>query len=189
MDYIEIVGAIVGLLYLWLEYKASIYLWFAGIVMPLIYIYVFYKAGLYADMGINGYYLLAGLYGWIMWMRRTGSSPERSITRTPLKLVLPLTAVCVLVFMAIAFLLIRFTDSTVPYADAFITALSIVAMWMLAYKYLEQWLVWLVVDIASCMLFFYKGLYPTTFLYGLYSVIAVFGYFKWKKLMNETETK
>lgn len=189
MDYIEITGAFVGLLYLWLEYKASIYLWFVGIVMPLIYIYVFYRAGLYADMGINVYYLLAGLYGWILWMRKSGSSSERRISHTPLKLIFPLIGIFAFVFAGIAFLLLRFTDSTVPYADAFITALSIVAMWMLAYKYLEQWLVWLVVDIVSCILFIYKGLYPTTVLYGLYSVIAVFGYFKWRKLMNETETK
>lgn len=189
MDYIEITGAVVGLLYLWLEYKASIYLWFAGIVMPLIYIFVFYRAGLYADMGINVYYLLAGLYGWVLWMRKSGSATERSITRTPLKLVVPLTVLSVLVFAGIAFLLIRFTDSTVPYADAFITALSIVAMWMLAYKYLEQWLVWIVVDIASTILFLYKGLYPTAVLYGIYSVIAVFGYIEWKKIIHENEMK
>lgn len=190
MNYLEIIGTLVGLLYLYLEYKASIYLWFAGTVMPLIYIYVFYDAGLYADMGINIYYLLAGLYGLLIWMKAPDQKgEERPISTTPLKLYLPIIVTFAILFAAIAFILIRYTDSTVPFADAFVTALSIIGMWMLAYKYIEQWLVWIVVDVACCGLYIYKGLYPTTILYGLYSVIAVFGYFKWKKMMLYNELK
>lgn len=184
MDYVEIIGTLVGLLYLYLEYKASIYLWFAGVVMPLIYIYVFYAAGLYADMGINIYYLLAGLYGLVIWMKAPDQKgEERPISRTPMKYYLPIIIIFALLYAGIAFLLMRYTDSTVPYADSFVTALSIIGMWLLAYKYIEQWLVWIVVDVVCCGLYLYKGLYPTTALYGLYSVIAVFGYFKWKKMM------
>lgn len=185
MDYLEIIGTLIGLLYLYLEYKASIYLWFAGVVMPLIYIYVFYAAGLYADMGINIYYLLAGLYGLVMWMKKSDQKEgeERPISYTPVKYFLPIIIIFAILFVGIAFILTRYTDSTVPYADSFVTALSIIGMWLLAYKYIEQWLVWIVVDVACCALYLYKGLYPTTILYGLYSVIAVFGYFKWKKMM------
>ena len=68
MNFLEIFGTIVGLVYLWLEYRASIYLWIAGIIMPAIYIFVYYKAGLYADFGINIYYLIAAIYGWFFWM-------------------------------------------------------------------------------------------------------------------------
>lgn len=187
MDYIEITGSLVGLLYLYLEYKASIYLWFAGIIMPFIYIYVFYKAGLYADMGINIYYLIAGLYGWFVWLKQPDKKQERLVTQTPSEIIFPLIIIFIVFFVAISFLLIRFTDSTVPYGDAFITALSVIGMWMLAYKYLEQWLVWLVVDVVCCILFIYKGLYPTTILYGLYAIIAVFGYLKWKKMILKTD--
>lgn len=67
---LEIIGTIVGLVYLWLEYRASIYLWIAGIIMPAIYIFVYYDAGLYADFGINIYYLGAAVYGWMMWKIR-----------------------------------------------------------------------------------------------------------------------
>ena len=67
MNYLELAGTLVGLAYLWLEYKASIYLWIASIIMPAIYIVVYYQAGLYADFGINIYYLLASVYGWIAW--------------------------------------------------------------------------------------------------------------------------
>lgn len=179
------IGALIGLLYLYLEYKASIYLWFAGIIMPLIYIYVFYKAGLYADMGINAYYLLAGIYGWLLWMRKSQQKgEERPISYLPKRYLIPVMIIFVALYAAIVFLLIRFTDSNVPYGDGFVTALSVIGMWMLAYKYIEQWLVWMIVDIACCGLYVYKELYPTTILYGIYAVIALFGYFKWKKMMH-----
>ena len=88
------------------------------------------------------------------------------------------------VFRRIARILIEYTDSNVPWLDSFTTALSIVGMWMLARKYIEQWFAWILVDIVCCGLYIYKDLYFTSALYGLYSIIAIFGYFKWKKIMN-----
>ncbi|KAA6333586.1 Thiamine pyrophosphokinase [termite gut metagenome] len=183
MNYLEITGTLIGLLYLWLEYKASIYLWAAGIIMPAIYIFVYYEAGLYADTGINIYYLLAALYGWALWKRGSGTAEELPITHTPAHVLLPVSLVLIAGFSLIAWLLINYTDSNVPWTDSFITALSIVGMWMLAKKYVEQWLVWMVVDAVSCGLYVYKDLYLTSGLYGFYAVIAVFGYLKWKRMM------
>lgn len=185
MNYLEITGTLVGLLYLWLEYRASIYLWIAGIVMPAIYIFVYYRAGLYADFGINIYYLGAAVYGWMVWMRGSGKGGKKElpITRTPPKTYLPLALVFLLSLGGIAWILIRFTDSNVPWLDSFTTALSIVGMWMLARKYVEQWWAWIIVDVVCCGLYIYKELYFTSALYGLYSIIAIFGYFKWKRMM------
>ena len=179
MQYIELLGTIVGLLYLWLEYRASIYLWVASV-----------DAGLYADFGINIYYLIIAIYGWAAWrygfsIGRGSEGRELPISHTPARLWLPLAAITGVVFAVIAWVLINLTDSTVPYADAFTTALSVVGMWMLARKYIEQWWVWLVVDVASVALYIYKDLYFTAALYALYAVVAVFGYRKWKKLMSE----
>ena len=201
-NFLEIFGTIVGLLYLWFEYRASIYLWIVGIIMPAIYIFVYYDAGLYADFGINIYYLIAAVYGWFFWVwgRRkekrnhsnapdceeahaSNASNDLPIVHTPRRYYLPLTMVFVLSFIGIAWILIYFTDSNVPWLDSFTTALSIVGMWMLARKYIEQWWAWIVVDIVCCGLYIYKDLYFTSALYGLYSIIAIFGYFKWKKLM------
>ena len=199
LNFLEIFGTIVGLVYLWLEYRASIYLWIAGIVMPAIYIFVYYKAGLYADFGINIYYLIAAIYGWFFWMwghrkkkgqlttadASTGDTPkDLPIVHTPGKCYLPLFLVFVVSFLGIAWILIAYTDSNVPWLDSFTTALSIVGMWMLARKYIEQWFAWILVDIVCCGLYIYKDLYFTSVLYGLYSIIAIFGYFKWKKLMS-----
>lgn len=181
----ELLGTIVGLIYLWLEYKASIYLWIAGVIMPAIYLYVYFEAGLYADFGINVYYLLAAIYGWIVWSSgKKDNSDELPITCMPRHYWLKLFVVFLLVFLAIAWLLITQTDSTVPWADSFTTALSIVGMWMLARKYLQQWWVWIVVDVACSALYIYKELYFTAVLYALYAIIAIFGYLKWKKMMS-----
>lgn len=194
MESLEILGTIVGLLYLWLEYRASIYLWIAGIVMPAIYIFVYYDAGLYADFGINIYYLVAAVYGWFFWIwgrrrrqnngQSAGKSGDLPIVHTPLRYYLPLVAVFIVSFIGIAWILINYTDSNVPWLDSFTTALSIVGMWMLARKYVEQWFAWILVDVVCCGLYIYKDLYFTSVLYGLYSIIAIFGYFKWKKMMQ-----
>ena len=183
---LELVGTLVGLIYLWLEYRASIYLWMASVIMPAIYIFVYYEAGLYADFGINIYYLGAAVYGWLVWKYapKPKEQAELPITKMPKRNWLRALVVFIVAQFLIAWVLINFTDSDVPWWDAFTTALSIIGMWMLARKYLEQWLVWIVVDVVCVGLYLYKGLYFTSGLYALYSVIAVFGWLNWKRLMK-----
>lgn len=190
MNYLELFGSLVGLAYLWLEYKASIYLWIACIIMPAIYIFVYYRAGLYADFGINIYYLIASVYGWMAWKKKQekdGNLHDIPITCTPRTYWLPLAGITALLFVGITWILVCFTDSTVPYWDSFTTALSITALWMLARKYVEQWLAWIAVDAVCFGLYIYKELYFTSALYGLYTVIAIFGYIKWKQLMQSAQ--
>ncbi|MBO5271755.1 MAG: nicotinamide mononucleotide transporter [Muribaculaceae bacterium] len=189
MEYLEIIGTIVGLIYLWLEYHASIYLWLASIVMPLIYIFIYHDAGLYADMGINIYYVIASIYGIICWRwgisrkNKKDASTALKITHTPTSRITPLSIISIALTFAIAYILITFTDSNVPWWDSVTTSLSIVAMWMMARKYIEQWWVWIVVDVISAGLYVYKELFFTAGLYALYAIIAYFGYKKWKELM------
>ena len=189
-QYIEILGTAVGLIYLWQEYRASIYLWITSIIMPAIYLYVYYQAGLYADFGINIYYLVIALYGWLAWRDnfslrgKRKESKELSISHIRQGVIIRLALLFLAAWAIISYILIHYTNSTVPFTDAFTTALSIVGMYMLARKYIEQWWVWLVVDITSCALYIYKELYFTAALYALYAIIAIFGYRKWKQLMN-----
>lgn len=184
MEALEVLGVAVGVLYLYLEYRASPWLWAASIAMPALYLPVYYEAGLYADFGISIYYILASVYGLACWLRGTAKSGKPlAITRTPGAMWLPLALAFAAIFATIGFVLSRFTDSTVPWADAATTALSIVAMWMLARKYVEQWLVWIAVDVASAALYAYKDLWFTGALYLAYAVVALLGYRKWKRLM------
>lgn len=190
MDYLEIIGTAIGIVYLYLEYKANVWVWVASIAMPAVYLSVYWNAGLYADFGISIYYLLASIYGLYCWLRGRNRqdgediSPLR-IQNFPKTLYPRVIIVFSLLFILIGYTLQNFTDSTVPWADAFTTALSIIAMWMLAKKYVEQWLVWIVADLACAVLYVYKDLWFTGALYLAYAVIAVFGYRKWKRIMAQ----
>lgn len=187
MNILEIIGTIIGLVYLYFEYKSSIYLWIPATIMPAIYIFVYYDAGLYADFGINVYYLLAAIIGWIYWKykQEKQENKEFPITKTPYKYYLIFTLTFITAFGVISWILLKFTDSNVPYLDSFTTALSIVGMWMLTKKYVEQWIAWIIVDIVSSGLYIYKELYFTAGLYAIYTVIAIFGYYYWIKLMKK----
>ena len=186
---IEIVAAVIGLTYLFLEYKANVWLWPVGIVMSLFYVIVYVTGKFYADAALQVYYIGANAYGLMKWTasRRSGNvSPELEteelkICRTPKKQWLPLMLVSVGLWMLLFLILRTCTDSPVPLGDAFTTALSIVAMWMLSRKYIEQWLFWVVVNVVCVALYFWKGLYPTGVLYCVYVIVAVLGYFRWKK--------
>ena len=187
LRFLDILGFVVRLVYLWLEYKASIWLWLAGIIMPAIDLFLYYKAGLYADFGMAIYYCLAGIYGFLAWkyFKSSNKKTEFPITRFPKKLIIPATAIALTLWAAIWWILIKYTDSTVPVADAFTTALSIVALWALSRKYAEQWLIWLVVDLVCCVLYVRKGIPFKASIYGLYSVVAVLGYRKWLRVLQD----
>lgn len=181
---LQLIGIALGLLYLWLEYRAHIGLWLVGLVMPLVHGVLYYKAGLYADCAMNGYYVLAGLYGLAVWRRAPKQSAGGRIVATPRTLLLQLIVIGAASQAGIYILLTAFTNSSVPYWDSLTTALSVVAMWMLSRKYLEQWLVWLAVDVLTVGLYFYKGIPFTAGLYALYAVLAVGGYLRWRRMMR-----
>lgn len=186
MDYqvLDVVGSVVGLVYIYQEYKASIWLWLTGIIMPLIYMFVYYEAGLYADFGMQIYYALAAVYGFLYWKfgkKRDAQSEEIPITHYPRRFVLPSLLVFLALWGLLYFVLVRFTNSTVPVLDSFGNSLSFIGLWALARKYIEQWWIWIVVDIELSVLYAYKGIPFTAGLYALYVSIAVAGYIKWKK--------
>ena len=195
---LDVLGFITGILYLYWEYFANPKMWIAELIMPLIMCWLFFDKGLYADFSMNIYYFLIAIYGYIVWTRNraTGSASKAKDKSTQKKYIRPIThipvkfliyagiAFCFLYFL-IAWWLVTLTDSTVPYWDAFTTALSIVAMWMLARKYVEQWLAWILVDAVSAGLYLYKDIPLSALRYVIYTVIAVFGYAKWRRLMKE----
>lgn len=191
--WLDILGTITGLVYIYQEYKASIYLWLTGIIMPVIYIFVYLDAHLYADFGMQVYYVLAAVYGFLTWqwnkfMKKGDGSrhtEELPITHMPLRAVIPAMAVFLVMWVGIYYILILFTNSTVPVLDSFGNALSIIGLWALARKYVEQWLIWIVADIELSALYVYKDIPFTAMLYALYVVIAVAGYRKWLQIMKK----
>ncbi len=192
---LEVAGFCIGVLYLWWEYHADPRLWLASVIMPAISMWIYFSKGIYADFAINIYYFLIAIYGYIVWTRRGKSSGKEKDENKKIKEGLPITripakilagcAVCFLILWGALYGALHWlTDSTVPLADAFTTSLSIVAMWMLARKYIEQWIAWIAVDAVCVGLYIYKGIYLYALLYAAYTIVAFFGYFKWKKIMG-----
>lgn len=185
---LEILGVTIGLIYLWYEYHANARVWIASVIMPCISMWLYFRKGLYADFAINIYYVAIAIYGYLAWTLKSKTAsrkikPARHITHTPVPVVCGCLAAFAALWWLIYYVLEYYTDSNVPVADAFTTALSIVALWMMARKYIEQWWAWLVVDAVCVGLYIYKGIYFYAALYTAYTVIAVFGYLKWKRLM------
>ena len=187
---IDIIGLVLGLLYLWLEYRANIWLWAVGIIMPIVNSYLLFAKGLYADFGMEFYYVVIAIYGYYCWRwgNKTDTGTELPITHYKSRHVVASIMTGLVLWGGIYWFLKYHTNSTVPILDSFTTSLSAVAMWALARKYLEQWLLWLVVDAVSCGLYSYKGIPFRACLYGLYTVIAVLGYLKWKKMVATDAT-
>ena len=188
---LEVLGFSVGLLYLWWEYHADSRLWLASVVMPAISLWIYFGKGLYADFAINIYYFGIAVYGYLVWTRvkRSGQKAEKEEKALPISHIkLHQALVCLIVsailWAGIYFILHYLTDSNVPLADAFTTALSITGMWMLARKYVEQWIAWIAVDAVCVVLYIYKGIPLYATLYGIYTIIAFIGYRKWLRMMH-----
>ena len=157
---------------------------FRSLLTSALYVVVFFGAKLYADMTLNLYYVAVSIYGLSLWrVRKSGSAevPRRAITykRTPARLWVRLAAITLSLYLLQWYLLKRFTDSPVPSADALVTAMSITATWMLAKKYLEQWWLWIFINLFSIGLFLNRGLLPTAFLFLVYALMAIVGYRHW----------
>jgi nicotinamide mononucleotide transporter len=186
---LDILTTVLGLLYIWLEYRASIALWVVGIIMPALDIVLYWQHGLYGDSGMACYYMLAALYGFYVWrFKKTRKKREPlPIIYMPRDQYLPAVAFFFVAWAAIYYVLVTWTNSTVPVLDSFTNALSFVALWALARKYVEQWLFWIAVDVVCCILYIQKGIPFKALLYGLYVAIAVAGYFKWKSMAKRVK--
>ena len=179
--YVEVCGTLTGFLYLGFSIRQHPLTWPVGLLNALFYIFVFFSSKIYADMTLQFYYVAISIYGWWCWYHGSSSGNSLKVSSASQALWLKLSVIFLLLFVAIAFVLIRFTDSQVPYWDAITTALSILATWMLARKKIEHWLVWVFVDAISIGLFIVKELYPPTLLFMVYTILAIYGYFEWKK--------
>jgi nicotinamide mononucleotide transporter len=181
---VEVFGAATGIAYVILEIKRNILLWPLGIITSAVYIYVFGHNGFYANMGLQGYYLVISVYGWYYWRRQ--QQDEQEGTQSDVRKIGHATAGWCLLAAAVLWaglwiLLDRATDSPVPVWDGLITSLSVVATWMLTKKYLEQWYVWIGANAIAVVVYLGMGMYPTAVLFMVYFVMAVIGVRAWKK--------
>lgn len=203
--WLDIVTTVLGLAYILFEYRANVWMWVVGFLMQSLGIILYYQKGLYADCAMEFYYLAMTVYGFWRWVAPSKpsrgeayASPSEDEKKTSAGL--PITSFfksspqggrrggllligTTALWMLIYWLLCTFTDSNVPLADSFTTALSVLGIWALAHKYLEQWFIWIAVDVVTCVLYAYKELPFKSGLYALYVLIAIMGYFRWRRLM------
>jgi nicotinamide mononucleotide transporter len=213
-NYIEVFGAITGIIYVFLEIRQTIWLWPLGIVTSGAYVLIFFSGKLYADMSLQAYYVVISVLGWYWWVRGAGQRARGeelrakgrgqraedsglvtqslkqglAVTRIKLKLAAVLFTVFIILYAVMFFILSRLTDSPVPEWDSFLTSLSIIATWMLARKIYEHWYLWVVVNILSVVLYFWRGLYPTVVLYIIYGTMSFIGLRTWKKTIMENNS-
>lgn len=187
MSPIEIIAALFGLLSVWLTVKENIWCWPTGLVMVFLYIFIFYEVRLYSDVILQVIYVFLQIYGWDAWLHGGKERQKLSVSRiTPLKRIL-WGGVAVVGTFSLGLIMHRYTDAALPYWDAAITVLSLIAQWLMAKKVLESWIIWITVDAIAISIYAIKGLYPTTALYTVFLVLAFFGYAAWKKAYSQVK--
>lgn len=186
---LDIITTILGLIYIWLEYKASIALWVVGIIMPALDIVLYWQYGLYGDAAMACYYTVAAIYGYCIWRfckkRNQREGEPMPVTHMRKSLYLPTLVFFLLAWAATWYVLVTWTNSNVPCLDAFTNALSFVGLWSLARKYVEQWLFWIIVDAVCTYLYISKGIPFKAGLYALYVIIAIAGWKKWNEMAKQ----
>lgn len=178
---LEILGFITGAVCVYLNTRQNVLGWFFGIVNAVLYAAVFWQARLYADMSLQGYYFVTSIYGWWMWLYGGANHDTLPVTKTPRKLYPVFFGIFIAMTLMWGFLLERYTDGSMTYADSALTVASLIGQWMMARKYLENWILWIVADVCYVAMYFYKDLHLTAVLYFIFLVLAGMGYFSWKK--------
>lgn len=186
--WVSIVGIVFGILYLYLEYRASIWMWAASIAMAAFYVFIFYDTHLYASMGIYIYFFLASVYGWIMWGIRDKNEQTGKdiISRMPKRKALLVIVSVLVVWAVIYIILIRFSSDAggITVSDALTTSLNIVALWMVSRKWAEQWLLLVPANFISAVLLFMQEDILSAFLFFVFFVVSIAGYFNWKRMSS-----
>lgn len=184
---LEIVAVIFGFLSVWYSKQNNILVFPTGMISTSIFVYLLLKWGLLGDMMINGYYFIMSVYGWYVWTRKVDATHVTPISRTTLKEKYLSLAIfmATLIFVYVVYTTFDKWTSWVAYVDTVTTAIFFVGMWLMARRKLENWIFWIIGDLISIPLYFYKGFTFTSFQYLGFTVIAIFGYIAWKKHLNK----
>jgi nicotinamide mononucleotide transporter len=177
----EVVGVAFGVLAVWLTVRESPWCWPTGLVNVGLFSVVFYQAKLYADMALQVVYVVLCLYGWHQWLHGGVGHGALHVSRAPRSALVGLGAAGIAGGVAIGLLLRHATDAALPYWDAGTASFSLVAQALQTRKWIECWLVWIVVDVVYVGMYLAKALYPTTGLYLVFLVLAALGWRQWTR--------
>lgn len=181
---IEAFAVVAGLIYLFFQIKAKPAMWVFGILMSLCYVYLNYRNQLYANMCLHIYYIVISLYGLLVWLgviKKRKGNQTRAIQSFPKKGIVPLVLVWAAVAAFLVWILGHLGETRTPWMDGSTSALSVIAMWMLARKYYQEWICWLICNPINVVMFAMAGMWPTAVMYAVYLVMGVVGFIQWRK--------
>ena len=182
MSLIEIFGLMSGILAVWLLIKQNIWTWPIGIAYAMASIYIFYSARLYSDLALHVFYLVMNFYGWYYWLKGDNRSESiLPVSSENKQVLLILLALCTIAIFIGGAVFSTYTDADLPYWDNTTSTLSLLAMWLQSRKKIESWTLWLLIDILSAGIYFYKEIYFYSLLYIIYAGMAFMGYIAWRK--------
>ena len=187
--FLEITAVIFGLFSVWYAKKDNILVFPTGLVSTFIYAYLLWQWNLLGDSMINVYYFVMSIYGWYHWTRKKGEVDEFpiSIMTNKEKVMAIIIFIATLFFVFIVYLYFKKFTSWYSYLDTILTAIFFVGMWLMAKRKIENWIFWILGDLLSIPLYFAKGYTFTSFQYIVFTIIAVYGYLEWKKILNNSK--
>lgn len=181
---LEIPAVITAFFNILLAAKNSIWNWLFGLIAVSLYGIIFYQTKLYANMSLQGIYFVFQIYGWYQWQYGGDKHTELSVSKTPLSQYSILSAAFIILFFTYFFTLSDYTNSTTPIIDSLTTAMSLIAQWMMCKRWIENWFLWMIMDLIAIEMYWNKNLHLTALLYGSFFILCCFGYRTWKKAMQ-----
>lgn len=181
VNYIELIGVLAGMIGVWLTARQVIWCWPVALINVVIYIYVFFKSHLYADFGLQIFYLFMTLYGWYNWLYGGKGHTTLFISRIKKKLILLIFIIGIPSQLMVGFLLSNYTNADYPYTDSFVSVWGIIGTFLMARKIMEHWMIWIVADLTSIVIFYKKELHATSVLYLIFTILAIYGLIKWNR--------
>lgn len=183
---LELVAVLFGIVSVYLSTRENIWSWPTALVNVSLFFALFYRSGLYSDTGLQVVYFVLSIYGWYEWLYGGANRTAISVSRTTRKTWMVLCAIGVVAWAVLGSVTSRLPGTALPYVDAATTTVSLLAQWMMTRKLLENWAIWIAVDVVYIGMFIFKGLYLTAFNYGIYLALALLGYITWKRSLAVT---
>ncbi|KAA3652902.1 MAG: nicotinamide riboside transporter PnuC [Bacteroidetes bacterium] len=180
---LEAIAVITAIIYVWLAARSNYWCFLFGFISSAVYVYICFQFKLYFDVIINLFYLLMSVIGWVSWKNNTEDNILQIFSMNKREF-WKLIALGISITILLAAFATHFSDASLPYLDAFTTVFGIIATILVIQRKIENWLIWIAVDIVAISMYFYKGLQLTALLFLIYTIIAISGYISWKKQLN-----
>jgi nicotinamide mononucleotide transporter len=181
---LEVVAVAFGIVSVFLSVRENIWSWPTALINVALYTVLFYETGLYSDMGLQVVYFVLSIYGWYEWLYGGKGKTELQLSRTPRSVWIAVSIIGVAFWAIDGYATSHLPNVSLPYVDAATTTVSLVAQYMMTRKYLENWTLWIIVDVVYVGMLMFKGLNLTAFNYAIYLILAVMGHVAWRKSLG-----